>query len=330
MRPRFRAAVTDPGGVGAPLALCCWLGIAIVSVTLFWGATDSPSFRDCLHDRKNSRPYQAIHNENTPFITSSSLRTKLTLACGFVAANENNGALTALAGIIVAIFSGTLWWATTGMQRIAQMQNDQMVKAIRASEDAARASERSAESAVGVEIPRFAIRGIEFIGLEAIGIEAKLKHPAVVVVIKNLGRTPAFFEQEALCFRVGLTLPQTLKYDFAIDHPAGKTIESGESYRLERTVQLPSFSTQTISEIIQGTNSLWIYGYLFYYDFLDEPRWFNFRARYQTPPALDGRTFKGAWHSVRPSRRDDYGPELDEQAVGTPELERGADQQPPG
>jgi hypothetical protein len=298
----------DRGFVGMNRkALCLSLGAAIFGGFLLWAATGSQSFQECIHTRKDMHAYQALRHKDSIIVEAVGLRTQLHVACGFVAANKNNGALTALAGIVVAIFTGTLWWATRGMLRIADKQRADMLKAIKAGEIAARAAERSAE--VGVEIPCIAIQGIEFLDTDAADVESKLQNPKVIVTIKNHGRTPAFIEREALCFRLGMALPHRLEYDFAIDHPAGKTIESEEIYRLGRTGLLPKFDNETISGILRGNNSLWIYGYIFYYDFLRELHWFNFRARFQIPPSLNGKTFEGAWHSEAPVRRDDFGPD---------------------
>ncbi|HEY6458054.1 MAG TPA: hypothetical protein VIY90_22485, partial [Steroidobacteraceae bacterium] len=49
-------------------------------------------------------------------------RTKLTIACARVAASENDGAIIALATLVVAGFTCTLWWATSGMVSLMASQ----------------------------------------------------------------------------------------------------------------------------------------------------------------------------------------------------------------
>ena len=290
--------------------LWCWLGVVPAVGFLLSAAPNPRSFQDCMHNRKNERTFQALHQKDAPLINSIRSRIQLNLTCGFITANENNGAIAALAGIIVAFFTGTLWWATSGMWRSAEKQRADMLSATKASEDAARAAEKSANAAVGVEIPRLAIQSIEFLNSGATGIEEKLRYPRIVVVLKNYGRPPAFIEQESFCFKIGVTLPDHLEYDYAVDQPAGKAIEAGDIYRLERSGNLPRINDNIIGEIIKEINSLWIYGYIFYFDFLDMPRWFNFRAQYQVPPSPDGKTFEGAWHSRHPIRQNDWDPEI--------------------
>ncbi len=59
----------------------------------------------------------------------------------------NNAAVVALATIIIALFTGTLWWATTGLFKTAQEQSRDMKDSIAAAQKAAKAAEDSVKIA---------------------------------------------------------------------------------------------------------------------------------------------------------------------------------------
>lgn len=222
--------------------------------------------------------------------------------------------ITALSTLAIAYFTYTLWRANQDMVRVANMQRTDTIRAIEASEAAARAAERSAEASVGVEIPRLAVESIEFINFGAANLPAKLQFPQVAVTIRNYGRTPAFLQRESVCFEIGMTMPSKIEYDYAIDLPAGRAMNKDECYRLTRTGQRPSLTEESVAGIMEGASALWVYGYIAYRDFLNEPRWFNFRASFQVPPVINGMRRDSFWISAAPTRRDDRGPDF-----GSPE-----------
>ena len=90
-------------------------------MSILWAVTDSKSFRDCVHDRKEYQPYHYLHAESSFFIKMIT-RAKLHSSCAFVAIRENGEAVTAISTIAIAGFTGTLWWVTWGMVRIARDQ----------------------------------------------------------------------------------------------------------------------------------------------------------------------------------------------------------------
>jgi hypothetical protein len=81
----------------------------------------SEAFDQCIRDRESHAPYQAAQKEISVFVKVIPL-VRLNAACAFVAANENTGAITGVAGIVVAIFAITLWGATRRLWRSAESQ----------------------------------------------------------------------------------------------------------------------------------------------------------------------------------------------------------------
>jgi hypothetical protein len=79
----------------------------------------SKSFQDCINQRKNHQAYHALH-EKGPLLVKTIVRVELHAACARVTSSENDGALTALATIVVAFFTFTLWRSTTDMMRVTE------------------------------------------------------------------------------------------------------------------------------------------------------------------------------------------------------------------
>jgi hypothetical protein len=95
-----------------------WL-IAIGAIYYLFGP--SQAFQDCISQHQSAKPYQTPQEEGGFFVKAPPL-ARLNIACGFVSANENNGAIAALAAVVVAIFTCTLWRATSRLWVSAENQ----------------------------------------------------------------------------------------------------------------------------------------------------------------------------------------------------------------
>jgi hypothetical protein len=81
----------------------------------------SESFKDCEHTRKDHKIFRPLHEERTIAIKAI-VRLKLHAYCTIEAAHENEGLLTLLATILVAGFTGTLWFETNRLWRAGEKQ----------------------------------------------------------------------------------------------------------------------------------------------------------------------------------------------------------------
>ena len=92
------------------------------------------------------------------------------MVCGFVSSDANAGAITGLAGVVVAVFTGTLWWVTWSMVSIANQQRSDMLRSVAASEKGAIAASQSANLAERalIEIERALIVGLK---VETVGLQ---------------------------------------------------------------------------------------------------------------------------------------------------------------
>ena len=98
-----------------------WTFGFIVIAIIFWIASTSQSFQNCVHERKNGKPYEALH-ESGPIISRTIVRLRLNVACAGDFTDKNDSAITALATAVVAFFTFTLWSATRRLWASAEHQ----------------------------------------------------------------------------------------------------------------------------------------------------------------------------------------------------------------
>ena len=115
-------------------------------VALFFLTVSSSSFELCEHDRKNHRAYDTLHKKDAPFGKAIG-KLGLGVACTRQTIGENDGAITALSGIAVALFTLALWLSTEKLWKSAKEQAADMARSIRAAEIAADAMLKQAEAA---------------------------------------------------------------------------------------------------------------------------------------------------------------------------------------
>jgi hypothetical protein len=93
-----------------------WVVAALGLFVLILLVGTSEPFKDCIHERKNQQPYSALHERGPIFrATIMKLRTRLSLNVAGAGnfADTNQGAITALATGLLAIFTFTLWRSTS-------------------------------------------------------------------------------------------------------------------------------------------------------------------------------------------------------------------------
>jgi hypothetical protein len=119
--------------------------VAAVIVVAFWVIGTSEAFKNCVHERKNAKPYSALH-ESPSIIRRAVIRLDLDRVCAGDFTDKNQGSITALATAVVAVFTFTLWRSTSGMLKSAMEQSAATERAIVESAKAAKAMGSVAES----------------------------------------------------------------------------------------------------------------------------------------------------------------------------------------
>jgi hypothetical protein len=105
------------------------IGILLLVVAVF----SSGSYNKCVHERKNDAEYGAIHGAQRSLPIRKLARVRLVGACVVHFADENEHAITALAGVALALFTLYLWLATKGLRRYAGIQARDMQQLLTAA-----------------------------------------------------------------------------------------------------------------------------------------------------------------------------------------------------
>jgi hypothetical protein len=115
---------------------------------LVWIILPLDAFHDCIHQRKDYQRYQPLHKDGFSLVQLQ-LRLRLNAVCIVHLAVPFQGILIALSGVAVAGFTGTLWWATGKMGRIAADQRS----------DTLRQLDLMREDFISTHRPKLIIRG---------------------------------------------------------------------------------------------------------------------------------------------------------------------------
>jgi len=89
-------------------------------ILLFWMVIPLTPFDDCISKRKNNPAYKALHEKHF-LLVHVRIRTRLTFACAVNATDAYQNSIVALSGVMVAFFTGTLWWITRRSVRATEI-----------------------------------------------------------------------------------------------------------------------------------------------------------------------------------------------------------------
>jgi hypothetical protein len=122
------------------VAGCLWL---------LYIEVDSAAFQQCVADHRSTYPGEASKENPAYFIAAVSFwRVKIWTSCTGVLIDAYREAVTAVATIVIAIFTWTLWWSTKRLAEFARDQADDTKQSLRIADTAAQAAFISAEVSV--------------------------------------------------------------------------------------------------------------------------------------------------------------------------------------
>jgi hypothetical protein len=169
--------------------------------------------------------------------------------------------IDALSTILIAVFTGTLWWATAGLKNFAQIQSQDMKEAILVTKKLARAAQKSADIAES-SVRNFERPYVFLVNMKAhiMPTETNPEQTAIVFEfnLQNHGRTPAIVtEIEADIDIVGLA-PKEPSHSKVSNFRRREIIGSGiTSQKIERPL--------TINQVIGPHRAIaLIYGFVRY------------------------------------------------------------------
>ena len=164
-------------------------------------ALNSPSFHECMgtHDQKGARNQL---KEGLPVFVVTSVEAVFCLGPFF---EHNRDAFAAFSTVLIAAFTGTLWWSTEklwrageGQQRIFRRQAFAAVQSARAARRSAKVAE---EALAKIERPYVFVFGVTKIEYNRDIVGGYTPH--IVITIANHGRTPAIIKN--VCAAMSVT-----------------------------------------------------------------------------------------------------------------------------
>jgi hypothetical protein len=115
-----------------------WIVGALALLALVWIVETSQAFKDCINQSKTEAGEQTLYQRASNFFVILGRRQD----CLGVFVHKNEGAITVLATLLIAIFTLTLWRSTDKMWKASQDQIEVAEETLEALEASLRALER--------------------------------------------------------------------------------------------------------------------------------------------------------------------------------------------
>lgn len=109
-----------------------WTLVVLAGALLYWLVDSSPSFKNCIRDHKNDSAYHQLHEDGA--IASRVARLHLQIVCIEDWTEHYQGAIGAVATLMVAAFTFTLWRATKRLWRSAEDQLTEFRRSLNTAE----------------------------------------------------------------------------------------------------------------------------------------------------------------------------------------------------
>jgi hypothetical protein len=289
-----------------------WIMVILVGFGLYWIVDSSPSFKDCVRDHKNDAAYHQLHEDGA--ISSRVARLHLQTVCIEDWTEHYQGGIGAVATLMVAAFTFTLWRATKRLWRSAEDQLTEFRRSLNTAENhaahmansvteaakTATAMQSLAESfAKNVEIVKAVSeinRGIavqqklisELQSRAYISIAFHTAFPQNIernvrfearIQIMNDGNTPAY----RLRFRASAeVLPHPLRADFPFPLPdivatGSVSTVSPRHHKIIQAVVPKMYSGEESMQIMTGLGQrLHVWGEVTYFDVFGTERFVHF------------------------------------------------------
>ncbi len=260
-----------------------FLGVALV----VWFIGDSSSFQNCVSDGENYNTYHSA-KEGFPRLPV----TVIYKTCVGKFINDNGSSITALSTIFIAIFTYTLFRATSGLLDAAEQQRADTRESLAIARQTADAATRQSKASVAVELPIVRIVDAKLIEVDenrqAVVGEGKDPVPSgnlpskynIVFLCRNSGRTIANVHRMAVDYAVTPNLPPIPNYDRGWHNLHRFDIEQMSEQWIRWWLNPVELSEAQQEMLVH--NHLWIYGYLEFTDFMDEIHTSRFVGRWDS------------------------------------------------
>lgn len=209
---------------------------------------------------------------------------------GFLGERNWTPILLTLFNGLVAIFAYRLWKSTSGLIGVAEAQSRDLKEVIVVAREAADAARRSAEAAslqaramVGAELPRLELGDVQLAYADQ-SVRQALKAPSFALRFNNYGRTTALIVEKCIEVKRGQALPPVPAYDFAELLPVAEAVERGDTLAAGAERRLGELAESQVEALLDGSDTLWVYGFVRFRDFLGLEHKTGFCLRWTPPP----------------------------------------------
>jgi hypothetical protein len=232
-----------------------WAPACVAVALIVWIVGTSQSLQSCMHELKNDKSFQALH-ESGPAIGRIPARLRLNVACVGHFIEVNDAAITALATLIVALFTATLWGSTRQQAYLTRKSIDLALREF-----------------VSTNRPRLRVRRFRLYPLVH-GQPITLQYELV-----NVGATKARILRSEI--NVTLTLPTQQPILAAREIGMAREIAGGEALLVNPTMNL-DYDDSWRKYLLGGGNWLSISGFIQYFDDNGTPRRTGFARVYDS------------------------------------------------
>jgi len=256
------------------LALLCGLVLAILVPT-------SVTFQKCVADFPNNKGAQNLELAVPRFFVAPARYISLSIICTGRFIERKQGLVTALASIIVAWFTVTLATATADLRDAADQQKIDTRKSLEIAAKAADAADLNARAALRLQMPVIKYVVPELVAMNrpeeagrggTIWNAAPTRYSRITQIQAiNIGVAPAYPVELALGWRVVATLPENPTYRFKTASAPSTVLRTDKPVRQELDTHCIELTDGELAQTKDGTAHLWVYGCLFYTDFMGDP-----------------------------------------------------------
>jgi hypothetical protein len=197
--------------------------------------------------------------------------------------------LLVLFNFLLVLFAYRLWRSTAGLAEAAREQSRDLKQTIAVTRDAAEVARKSADAAalqarvlIGVERPRLELSSVQLEWADQ-SVRQALKAPSVDIAFTNHGRTAAFVTEKCIEARLMPTLPADPVYGAVETLPVVDAVDSGKTVAASAQRRVGDLSEDQIRLVLAGSNTLWVYGYINFRDFLGMTHKLGFCLRWVPP-----------------------------------------------
>lgn len=207
---------------------------------------------------------------------------------------------------LLVFFAYRLWRAHSGLAAAVREQSHDLKQSIAGAREAADIARIAADAAalqakvlVGVERPRLELSSVQLAWSDQ-SVRQALKTPTIDVGFTNHGRTAAFVTSKCIEVRMAPSLPDDPAYGAVETLQIVEVVDSGKTVSASAQRRLGDLTEDQIRLVLGGRNSLWVYGFVAFRDFLGLEHKLGYCLRW-APPEREA-SIGGAFIAEGPAR----------------------------